>query len=151
MQTLKHNVRWKVSLSNGETFYEEKGKFETLPNIKSPWQRLIEYTCNIGVTITSLSLYTLNSSHEEDDGLEFNLPSMGKNPKFRAFDMVEKPFDYEMCRKLGQDVIRSENAMDTVGKDDLFTVIIAYYEGYQLQLWVDENNTNKCWTLVVRE
>ena len=141
MQTLIHNVKWQVSLSNGETFYEEKGNFKSIPNIDSPWQRLNEYACDVKADITSLSLYT-------NDGRSFNLPSAGKNPKFRAFDMQEKPLYYEMYRKLGQDFIKGGNAMNPVSESALFTVIVAYYDGYQLQLWVDENNTKNCWTLM---
>ena len=64
--------------------------------------------------------------------------------------MAEKPFDYEMCRKLGRDIIKSDDGVKQTYSDDLFTVIVAYYDSYQLQLWVDENNTKNCWTLVVK-
>jgi hypothetical protein len=142
MQTLTHNVKWQVSLSNGETFFEEKGDFKTIPDIKSPWLRLMDYVVDNQVEITSLSLYT-------DNGMTFNLPSAGKNPKFKAFGEAKKPLDYLACRKMGQDFIRNGNKLEKTDKVDLFTVIIAYYENYQLQLWVDENNPRNCWTLVV--
>jgi len=49
---------WKVSLSNGETFYEGKGNFEILAGEKSPWQRLKDYIQINELKITSLGIFT---------------------------------------------------------------------------------------------
>ena len=140
---LKHNVKWQVSLSNGETFFEGKGKFVEIPGEKSPWQRLIAYTAEHKVTITSLGLYT-------KDGRTFNLPSLGRNPKFREFSLLPPPLDYDVNRHISRE-------MDVTGKEitgtkisEWFTLAVAIYPDFQLQLWVDERNTKNSWVLVVK-
>lgn len=146
--TLKvHKVKWQVSLSSGETLFEEKGDFISVPGELSPWNKLLKYIEDNSLTITSLSLYT-------DDGRTFNLPSLGKNPKFRAFDLAVKPCKFALERKYATDVDDKDNA-------DRFTTVNAWYDlGYcnefgnvslKLSIWVDENNTNNCWTLVTME
>jgi len=134
------NALWQVSLSNGQTFFEGKGDFTEIKSALSPWQRLLKYMSVNNAQITSLSLYTR-------DGRTFNLPSVGKNPKFRPFAVAEKPIDYMLERYYGQD-------MDITGKgigpSDHFTTISAVYADYRLQLWVDENNTRNSWVLVVK-
>lgn len=141
-----HYVKWQVSLSNGETLYEDKGDYEIIPGQESPWQRLQTHLSETGATITSLSLYT-------DDGRTFNLPSAGKNPKFAEFAQIEAPLDFDMCRKIARET-------DMTGKKDgslqaqnhrvseWFTIIKAIYEDYTLEVWVDELNINNCWSLV---
>lgn len=136
-----HNVKWQVSLSNGETFFEGKGDYQDIPDQKSPWQRLQAYLTEKDVTITSLSLYT-------DDGRTFNMPSAGKNPKFKEFAETEAPIKYEMFRKLGRDIVFGGTSKTSDKVDDLFTVAVAHYPNKQLQLWVDENNPRNCWALV---
>jgi len=150
MQTLKgykHKVKWHASLSNGGSFFEGKGDFSERKGEKSPWQRLITYTVENKVEITSLSLYT-------DDGRTFNLPSAGKNPNFKEFVDIEKPIDYNAFRKLGQNhnVVREGGEARITGSEiaDLFTCIEAIYPDYRLQLWVDEFNTENCWVLVIK-
>jgi hypothetical protein len=138
METLfKHNVKWKISLSNGETFYEGKGKFKDISGLKSPFQRLLDYTLDTKTYITSLSLYT-------DDGKSFNLPSAGKRPQFKEFSNLEKPLDYNICRKITRKISRI--GFET---DEWFTVAEAIYPKYKLQLWVDEKNPKNCWVLTV--
>lgn len=139
---LIHNALWQVSLSSGETFYEEKGDYISVPGQLSPWQRLQKYIVETKTEITSLSLYT-------NDGRTFNLPSSGKNPKFRPFSVSKKPIDYNMCRYLGQDIRITGSKQETIGSSDHFTVIEAIYPDYKLQVWVDEKNTRNSWTLVV--
>lgn len=145
-QTHKHKVKFKVSLSNGETLFEGKDILEEIPNELSPWNKLIKYTADNHCEVTSLSLYT-------DDGQTFNLPSAGKNPKFRAFADAEKPIDFECYRKIANDLMVTPENGEYVarkhGTADWYTVIEAIYPKYRLQLWVDENNTKNCWVLVV--
>jgi len=144
MQTLNHNVKWQVSLSTGETFFEDKGDFIEIPDQLSPWQRLQKYLIENEAQITSLSLYT-------NDGQSFNLPSAGKNPKFKAFSDLEKPLDYQMFRTIGRNVAGLKNGvvvpLNEHGFDDWFTVIEAIYSFGSLQLWVDENNSKNSWVL----
>lgn len=131
MQTRR--VKWSVSLANGETFFEEKGAFQTLPGAPSPWQRLLAYCTTHHLTITSLSLYT-------DEGQTFHLPSNGTNPKFHAFHQAAKPLSYNFYRVVGHDIY------DKVF--DHFAVIEAIYDSYRLQIWVNENDPKHSWVLV---
>ncbi len=138
METLfKHNVKWKISLSNGETFYEGKGKFKDISGLKSPFQRLLDYTLDTKTYITSLSLYT-------DSGQSFNLPSSGNRPRFNEFNNLSKPIDYNIFRKMAKNISKDGSEIS-----DWFTVAEAIYPDYKLQLWVDEKNYKNCWTLVV--
>ena len=132
---MQHKAKWIVGLDNGETHYEEKGLFTYIEGELSPWQRLLKYLAENRRNITSLGIYT-------EDGKRFNLPSRGKNPKFKAFVDADKPVSYRAFRRLGVDV-QGENA----GKEDLYTVAEATYEdGRTLQIWVDET-TGNVWTL----
>jgi hypothetical protein len=140
----KHNVKWFVSLSNGETLYESKGNYCDIKGEPSPWLRLLKYTQENKLEITSCGLYT-------DDGKIFNLPSNGKNPKFKDFAEIEKPLDYLVCRKLARDIVMVGDRPQKTEISDWFTVAKAFYPTYTLEIWVDENNTNNCWTLVVKK
>lgn len=133
-----HKVKWQVSLANGQTFFEGKGAFIEVPGELSPWQKLMRYQADNKTHITSLSLYT-------DDGRTFNLPSAGKNPKFSEFETLPKPIDYEVCRHLSRDLDMTGAVISTAG---WFTVAIAEYATHELQLWVDEQNTQNMWCLV---
>lgn len=134
-----HKVKWQVSLSNGETFFEGKGPFREVEGEDSPWQKLDQYTAEVGATITSLSLYT-------DDGRTWNLPSAGKNPQFREFALHKPPFDYVCSRK----VTRQMGKSGEMKISSWYTVAIAFYPDHQLQIWVDERNTRNSWVLVVK-
>ena len=156
METQKHthNVRWQASLSNGETVYEDKGDYLELPGELSPWQKLLKHISENNLTITSLSLYT-------DDGARFNLPSLGKNPKFSAFDQATKPFQYILERVIAKDHDPVSGSVEP-NSVDWFTTISALYKFsftdgvhsvvnssvIKLSLWVDEQNPKNCWTLV---
>jgi hypothetical protein len=132
------NVKWTVSLSNGETVYEEKGEYAVLAGEISPWQRLQKYIKEKGLKITSLSLYT-------DRGQRFNLPSAGKNPKFKEFTDAEKPTGYRMFRKVGIDVNNNK-----VENEEFFTVIEATYSNNKrLQIWVSGQNPDISWSVLI--
>lgn len=124
-------VLWTVGLSNGETIAEEKGNFQTVEGELSPWQKLLSYCAEKGVTITSLSLYT-------KDGMRWNLPSAGKNPKFGELQNLPKAVDFIMQRKIAQE--RRSDALDKdAGWVDKHTVAIAVFEdGRRLEVWVAE-------------
>lgn len=133
-----HKVQWIVGLSNGETITEGKGNFAEVTGELSPWQKLLAYVQEKGVTITSLSLYTA-------DGKRWNLPSSGKNPKFHAFSIAKKPTGYKMFRKVGADIMNGKPV-----NEDLFTCAEAQFEdGSRLQIWVDESS-EKSWTLILK-
>ena len=136
----QHIAKWMVSLSNGENHYEEKGSFKTIDGELSPWQRLLAYLEANSLKITALSVYT-------DDGRYFNLPSAGKNPKFKAFGEATPPLGFKQFRQLGGDVVDNGDGTGTITSPDLFTVVEAQYETHNLQLWVD-NKTLNCWTII---
>ena len=139
--TMEHNVKWQVSLNNGETLYEGKGNFVEVEGELSPWNKMQEYITANNLEITSLSLYT-------DSGQRWNLPSKGSNPKFRAFDMTTKPYKLQLERVFGMDYDAQQNP-------ERFTTINAFYdyEGvtYKLSIWVDEKNTNNTWTFFTKQ
>jgi len=140
-QNLHHNINWKASLSNGETFYEDKGDFCAIENELSPWRRLIKYTLDNKCSITSLALY--------GGGRTFNLPSAGRGmPKFRVFETADRPIDFNFFRKYGGDLNKGQT--DFESSDD-FACIEAIYKDYRLQLWVDDRHSENCWVLVVKE
>ena len=132
-----HKVKFKVSFSNGETFYEGKGKFVEIEGEKSPAQRMFDYQDENELDITSMSLYLSN-------GQEFHLPSRGKNPKFRAFDEATKPLDYNVFRKIARNVSLSGE----VQQADHFTCIESIYEDHSVQLWVDEQAPHSSYVLM---
>lgn len=129
-------TRWKVGLSNGENFVEGMGEFSFIDGEQTPWQRLGAYIQTNSLKITSLAI--------EKDGVIYNVPSQGKNPKFRAFALSEKPLDYNFFRVFGTDMNRRGLR---IGKPDLYAVVQAIYNNYKLELWVDEQS-NSCWTLI---
>jgi hypothetical protein len=139
--TMEHNVKWQVSLNNGETLYEGKGNFVEIEGELSAWNKMIQYITENNLEITSLSLYT-------NSGQRWNLPSKGGNPKFRAFDIAQKPFKLQLERVQGMD-------WDDQNNPDIYTTINAFYdyEGviYKLSVWVDEKNTNNTWTLFTKQ
>lgn len=139
-------VKWRASLSNGETHYEGKGDYTRVPGELSPWLRLQEYITDNGLTITSLALY-------DDKGRTFNLPSSGSRPKFKAFTDTLPPVDYDMFRAISQDLGQTDGEnvelYDYVENQEHFTVVSALYSTYSLQLWVSELNPDHCWVLAV--
>lgn len=141
-----HYVLWKVSLDNGETFYENKGDYKSIPGKPSPWQRLQKYISDNKLEITSLSLYT-------DKGQTWQLPSAGSNPKFREFSNIEKPIDYDLSRKMARDTIvirgkKGELKNKGTKVTSWLTVASAIYPDYELQIWVDEFNPRNSWTIL---
>lgn len=136
-----HFVKWKVSLDNGENCYEGKGNFQELAGELSPWQKLQKHITDNGLKITSLSLYT-------DCGKTWQLPSLGLNPKFSEFSTGKKPDSFNFCRKIARD----SNVVDFQAQKsrvvEWYTVAIAIYEGFEVQVWVDELNISNSWVVV---
>jgi len=131
------NVKFSVSLSNGETLYEGKDELAIIEGELSPWQRL-KAKLNDVIKITSISLYT-------DDNRRFNLPSLGKNPKFKVFCGADQPISYNFFRSIGVDVMGGD-----VSQQDIFSVIEATYpDGKKLQIWVSEVNPSVSWSLII--
>lgn len=143
MQT--HKVKFQVSLSDGQTLYEGKGILEEIAGEKSPWQKLQTYVVDQKVEITSLSLFT-------DDGRHFNLPTAGANPKFNPQIPGErpKPLDFEIFRYIDYD-IKAIPIGEVVEKKvaNWFTVAEVMYPKYKIQIWVDENNSQNSWLMVI--
>ncbi len=134
-----HQVLFTIGLSNGETIAEEKGNYQTLAGELSPWRRALAYINQRGVTITSLSLYTR-------DGQRWSVPSLGKNPKFHAFAVAEKPVSYNFFRQMGADVNRETG--DTYNEEQYAVVEATYADGTKLQTWV-HNSTFASWSLII--
>lgn len=126
-------TQWKVGLSNGTNFTENVVPFMVIEGELKPWKRLVKYVEENNLEITSLCL--------TDGKKTFNLPSGGNRPKFRAFQELEKPIGFNHFQMIGGHV--------NGGDQQLFTVIEAIYSNKKLQLWVDEQNTDNCWVLVV--
>lgn len=133
-QIKEPRVKFKVSLSNGETLYEGKGNFQRLAGLEAPYARLLSYISENNLNITSFALYT-------DTGKVFNLPSLGNNPKFKEFQEIKKPLSYNLFRKLGKNI-------EANSTEDLLVCAEAYYSGIRLQLWVDDNNPDNSWVLI---
>lgn len=125
---------WQAGLNNGETFTENKGRFIQEPGKLTPWLQLLAYIKQENLAITSLCL--------TDGNRTFNLPSAGKNPKFSAFANAEKPQGFNYWQPVGSDLRPG-------AKMEKYQMIEAYYQYFALQLWVDYNNTNNSWVLVV--
>lgn len=141
-------ARWKVSLSNGETLYEEKGNFKSSKEERfSPWKRLILYIEELNensekpIEITSIGIYT-------DDGRTFNLPSGGRVPKFHAFFTAKKPRAFNMFKASSSGISMRRGANR---EEYNFIVAEAIYDIGRLQMWVEINEGKNCWTLFVPE
>ena len=136
----QEKAKWVVSLNNGATYYEDKGDYAVIAGELSPWQRLVAFLReNPEIKITSLSLYT-------DSGKRFNLPSAGKNPKFKAFGDAKPPAGYKFFRKAGLDMGSDGKPVKT----ETYGVIEAQYEdGKRLQVWVSDENVDNSWCLLI--
>jgi hypothetical protein len=131
-----HRIYFIASLSNGQTITEGKGDYAVTTGELSPYQRLLAFCAKENVSITSLSLATA-------DGRRWNLPSSGKNPKFKAFGDAPKPLSYKFFRKMGVDIINSVSQ-----EQETYSVIEATYPTHKLQVWVDERTGNS-WSLII--
>lgn len=120
--------RWVAGLSNGETVVEGKGIAERIEGQDSPWWKLQTYLEQNNLQITSLGIW-INDRH-------YNLPS--NKPKFGG----EIPLRYNFFRKVSVDYL--------TGSDDYehYICVEAIYDTYKIQMYVDENDTNKMWISV---
>ena len=130
MQT---QVKWVASLSDGTRAYEGKNEYEEIEGELSPWQRLLKYIDKNGLKITSIGLYCGEQ--------RWNLPSAGKNPKFRAFDVAEQPVSYRFYRRVGFNVLSGKR------EEEMFNVIEANYLDRILQTWVSQDGKSS-WSLI---
>lgn len=128
-----YKTYWKISLSDGSTFYEGKAPFEYIKGELSPYQRLLKHLAANKVFITSMAL--VNGSKT------YHLPSLGKTPNFRPFALADRPDNFVFYRAISQDL--------NTGESEQAAVIEAQYKVGKLQVWVDENGN--CWTLFTCE
>lgn len=136
-----HKVLWTVSLSNGETFYEEKGNFKTIEGELSPWQRLLAYIVEKQLNITSLSLYT-------NDGRRWNIPSTPTKdsaPRFRQLEGMQRPHSHKFYRKMAGEV---NQVTGEVTKQEHYHVIEAGFKHHNIQVWVNDEGTVS-WSLII--
>ncbi len=140
-----HQILWQVSLNNGETHQEGKGKFQEFEGELSPWNKLLEYLKMWKLEITSICLINPKT------GATYNLPSKGKNPNFAPFRDSQKPIMYGMYRCIAMEKMRADSGeFGDQETKEWYTVIKAQYPEYSLQIWVSEMNPKDSWTLVER-
>ena len=138
---MTHKVRWHVGLSNGENYTEGNAPFDEIKGELSPFLRLDKYLLDNKLEIKSLCLIA-------EDGRTFNLPSAGNNPKFQYFKELDKPIDYWVERVMNRELHVSGGKVAGETPLGLFTIAVAIYPDYELQIWVDENNTKNSWSVV---
>lgn len=136
-----------ASLSDGQTIVENKGDWCWLEGLKSPWQRLVRYTAENKLLITSLSLYT-------PLGTTFTLPTIGGKPRFKGYTNLtpeEQPIDYEVKRFIAQEhdvgVKMKKAEVKKTAIEEFYTIAEAIYKEHILQIWVSEINLNHSWTV----
>lgn len=136
-----------ASLSNGETYTEGKGDYAWLPGLKSPWNRLVRYSAENKLTITSISLFT-------PGGATYTLPPAGGKPRFKAFTELtpeEKPIDFEVKRFIARNidvgVANKKAEVKNWAVEEFYTIAEAIYKDHVLQIWVDEINNRHSWTV----
>lgn len=117
------HIHFVAGLSNGETLVEGRGVLE--PSDKSSWWKLQEYIKERNLTIQSFGLWT-GDRH-------YNLPSV--DPKFKG----QAPISYNCFRRFGQNILMGQ------GNVEHYICAEAIYEGYKLQIWIDEQDINKMW------
>lgn len=120
------NTKWVAGLSNGETIVEGVGVAEKKKGELSPFLKLQEYIKEKSLTIQSLNIWV--------GGKHFNIPSA--NYRFDS----EVPIRHNFFRRFASDA-GGENVQH-------FACVEAIYPEYKLQLWVDENDTNKVWIAI---
>jgi hypothetical protein len=119
---MHYAINWYASLSDGTSRQEGKGQFEVREGEKSPWLRLLDYCAEKGLAITSLSL--------RSGRLSWNLPSLGRRPKFQAFDATPKPAGFRFFRKHIESVVQQAHTQGEVKSIDGGTVTL--YPGHGL-------------------
>lgn len=141
-------VQFIASLSNGETIIEGKNDWCWIDGQKSPWNRLIRYSVDKKLTITSLSLYT-------PSGATYTLPPIGRKAKFAGYSNRsenEIPVDFEVKRFIARDMkiagIKNDLKIEKVNILEFYTIAEAIYKNFTLQLWVDENNQKNSWSVI---
>ena len=130
---MTHNIFFTASLSDGSNIYEGKGDYKRIEGELSPWLKLKKHLDKEGLEITSLSLYT-------DDGRRWNLPSAGKNPKFREMEKIGEPTQFKFRRKLKREL--------NSGNEKRYAVIEAQYQDYKVQVWVRDVEPYPSWSIV---
>lgn len=135
-----HNVRWKVTLNNNHVHTEGDGFFVERISGPSPFQKLKKLLQEKELTIKTLALFSA-------DGREWILPSQDVShmPHFEPFRTSSRPIEYLVKRFVGKNM---NNDKPVNNMNDLYTVGVAVYSDYELQLWVNENNTKETFTIV---
>jgi hypothetical protein len=124
MEIPKSNIKFVCGLSNGETLVEGRGVLE--PNGEnSSWWKLQEYIKERNLSIQSFGLWT-GDRH-------YNLPSV--DPKFKG----QAPVSYNCFRRFGQNILMGQ------GNVEHYICAEAIYKDFTVQLWINEQDTNKSW------
>ena len=136
-----HKITWKALLSDGNIYYENKGIFEESLEKPSSWQQMEKYIIDNGLSIVAISLIT-------DTGFEINTPKMTGEPDLKSYKKGDAPIDFLVKRSLARDLNITGSLKDLRTKIEnvgFYTILVTYYKGYTIELWVDENDTKKCW------
>ena len=130
MQIPESKIQFVCGLSNGESLIEGKGILSIIKGEDSPWNKLQKYIKNSNLIINSFNLW-VGDRH-------FNLPSI--NPKFGG----KSPVSYNCFRKLGFDAVTGAEEIK-----ENYICAEAIYDTYKIQIWIDEQDTNKSWINIV--
>lgn len=123
-------VKFRVGLSNGESLIEGKGILSIVAGEDSAWHKLQKYLLDNNLTIQSISLVVKDGGNRH-----FNLPH--SNSRFECLS----PTGFNCFRYFASDSDQ-ENT-------EHYTVAEARFEGYKVQLWVSEIDTDKSWITVI--
>lgn len=125
-------VQFVVGLSNGENLIEGKGILSFVAGEDSPWHKLQKYLKENNLAITSMSL----SSKTEIGNRHYNLPN--QKSKFNS----QAPLGFNCFRW----VALEGSAMQNIAEQ--YSVAEAIYPKFKVQLWVSEQDPDKCWIAI---
>ena len=132
MEIPKSNIQFVCGLSNGESLVEGKGILSQIKGEDSPWNKLQNYLKERDLKITSLNLW-VGDRH-------YNLPSV--NPKFGGLI----PESFNCYRKYSSDMgAGNKNIVEH------YICAEAIYPAYTVQLWINEQDTNKSWVNIISQ
>lgn len=113
-------THWVAKLDNGKVVEEFKGDYKEIKDKPSPWQRLVKYCEKKDLSITALQIKYKDRS--------WTLPLGAK--------------EYYYSRSISGDI---------GGTDlDRYIFIGAVFDGYEVQIWVDEKDPNIMFNKVVK-
>jgi hypothetical protein len=114
-----HKTHWLALLSNGETAEEFKGDYKEIKDKPSPWQRLVKYCNEKDLAIVGLQI--------KCEDRTWTLPAGANEYYYRRY--VSKVLN---------------------DKDEEHLIFIsAVFDGFEVQIWVDEYDPNIMFNKVI--